>query len=162
FLQGSFGAHYTTHWPLAFERWTIGTTVHPDPAKRCVFDRDEPDPIEAVIAAEAWTHRYCTMITMLRTGEVQARGVSAIIGPSELIPRSIWSHEDFEFDPFTANILQQNPQPTGSHDDYVKRWIGVALEKPAPASQCFTGNRLATIRHHRLRPSPLRGRPEKG
>jgi hypothetical protein len=133
FLQGGFGAH-GTHWPLAFERWTIATTIHPDPAKRSVFDRPEPDPIEAVIAAEAWSHRYCTLVTLLRSGEIQARGVAGVTGPSEPIPRSIWSHEAFEFDPSTGDILQDNPQPTDRYDRYVKRWIGVALERPRRAA----------------------------
>ena len=158
FRQGSFGPYDHPRWPLAFERWTIRTTIHPDPAKRSVFDRPEPDPLEAVIAAEAWTHRYCALITSLRTGEVQARGIAGITGPSDLIPRSIWSHEDFEFDSSTANILQDNPHSTDRYDAYVKRWIGVALENPERVARGVPAN-LAGAGMSFAKPTEFEGSP---
>jgi hypothetical protein len=122
-------------WPLAFERWIMKVTIHPDPAKRNIFGPfGEPDPIEAVIAEEAWIHRYCAIITLLRTGELEARGIPGMTGSSESILRSIWSHEDFFFDLSAGNIVQDNPRSTGHRDWYVKRWLGVTLKTPRRAT----------------------------
>ena len=58
-VQGWCHAHGVKQWPLAFERWSMIGTVHPDPGKRSVFDvPQEPDPLEVVIAAEALACRY--------------------------------------------------------------------------------------------------------
>jgi hypothetical protein len=59
FVEGGCQPHGIREWPVAFERWVMVSTVHPDPAKRSIYDvPGSPDPIEVVIAAEALKHRY--------------------------------------------------------------------------------------------------------
>ena len=55
-----------------------------------------------------------------------------------MIPRSIWSHEEFSFDSSTGDILQDNPESTGRYDRLIRRWIGVVLKKPDPSTQRFS------------------------
>lgn len=132
FVQGYCHVRGVEEWPLAFERWSIDTTVHPDPAKRSVFDDPRnPDPIEVVIAAEARIHRYQVLVSLVCAGDLEGRGLPGTDGPPENILRSIWSHEDFFFDPTTGNILQDNPKSTDRYDRYIKRWIGVVLQRTA-------------------------------
>jgi hypothetical protein len=131
FLEGTCLIHGVEEWPLAFERWITKTTIHPDPAKRAKFDpRGDPDPIEVVIAAEARLHRYCSLISLLRSGELEATGAPAIAGAVEPIPRAVWSHRDFHFEPSTGDVLQTNPEPKNNYDWHIKRWVGVVLQKP--------------------------------
>jgi hypothetical protein len=130
FVRGRCHVHGFKEWPLAFERWVMVSTVHPEAAKRSVYDRpDKPDPLEVVIAAEALKHRYCALISMLRRGELEGRGLPAMAGHSEAILRSIWSHEEFYFDAGTGNVLQDNRESTGRHDRLTTRWIGVVLQR---------------------------------
>jgi hypothetical protein len=136
FFEGRHHVFGFREWPLAFERWTTKITIHPDPAKRSKYDpRGEPDPIEAVVAAEARLHRYRTLISLLRAGELESRASPGTAGAVEQITRAIWSHTEFSFDPYTGNILQDNPCSTADHDRYIKRWVGVVLQKPTRADQ---------------------------
>ena len=118
-------------WPLAFDRWVMVSTVHPDPAKRSIYDGPgDPDPIEVVIAADALKHRYRALISMLQRGDLEGRGLPAAPGYPDVIPRSIWSHEEFHFDARTGDVFQDNPESTGRYDRLIRRWIGVMLQRP--------------------------------
>jgi hypothetical protein len=144
--------HGIKEWPLAFERWTTKTTVHPDPAKRSKYDsRRDPDPLEAVIAAEARVHRYRALVSLLRRGELEGRGLPAAAGPPETILRPVWSQEQFHFDPTTGDILQDNAESKDRYDRYIKRWLGVVLERRAtstnPLGPASVGSR--TLRRRR-------------
>ena len=76
FVRGRCHVHGLEEWPLAFERWVMVSTMHPEAAKRSVYDGPgEPDPLEVVIAAEALKHRYRALILMLRRGELEGRGL---------------------------------------------------------------------------------------
>jgi hypothetical protein len=47
FVSGRCEIHGFEEWPLAFNRWVMVSTVHPDPAKRSKYDVPRrPDPIE--------------------------------------------------------------------------------------------------------------------
>jgi hypothetical protein len=118
-------------WPLAFERSVMVSTVHPDVAKRSMYDGPgEPDPIEVVNAAEALKHRYRALISILRRGELEGLGVPATRGYSDVILRSIWSRDDFYLDARAGDVVQDNPESTGRHDRLIRRWIGVMLQRP--------------------------------
>jgi hypothetical protein len=139
FVQGARSEHGFTDWPLAFERWAATSPVHPDPAKRSKFElASDADPIEVIIADEALNHRYRILVSLLREGDLEAQGLPATPGHPLAIPRSIWSHEGFHFDARTGDILQDNPEPTGRHDDFIKRWIGVVLLKPQSNLRSFS------------------------
>lgn len=130
--------HGFEEWPLATDRWSMIGTVHPDPTIRSKFDPGgDPDPLEVVIAAEALIHRYCTLVSMLSRGDVEGWGVSATDGHLVLIPRSIWSHEDFYFMASKGDVLQENAQSTGRHDRLTQRWLAVVLQKPEPSTRRF-------------------------
>jgi hypothetical protein len=132
FKRGHLMVYGAKEWPLAFERWTTQTTVHP--TKRGKFDVPRtPGPLEVVIAAEARLHRYQTLVSILRSGELEGRAVPDRAGPAETILRSTWSQEDFHFDPTTGDILQHNPKSEGRYDRYIKRWVGVVLQVGAAA-----------------------------
>jgi hypothetical protein len=121
-------------WPLAFHRWSMIGIVHPDPMKRSKFAvARKPDPIEVVIAAEALLERYRALVSMLRNGELEGRGLPAVPGPPEPILHSIWSHEEFHFDAVRGDILQDNLHSTDRYDRLVRRWIGVVLQRGASA-----------------------------
>jgi hypothetical protein len=123
-------------WPLAFERSVMVSTVHPEEAKRSIYDGPgEPDPLEVVIAAEALKHRYRALISILRRGELEGRGLPTTAGHSDVILRSIWSHEDFHFGANAGDVLQDNPEPTGRHDRLIRRWIGVVLQRSNSSDQ---------------------------
>jgi hypothetical protein len=130
FVRGRCHVHGLEEWPLAFERWVMVSTVHPEAAKRSVYDGPrKPDPLEVVIAAEALKHRYRALISMLRRGELEGRGLPTTAGHSDAILRSIWSHEEFYFYASTGDVLQDNPESTGRHDRLTRRWIGVVLQR---------------------------------
>ena len=131
FVNGRCEIHGVEEWPLAFDRWVMLSTVHPDPAKQSIYDGPgDPDPIEVVIAAEALKHRYRALISMLQRGELEGRGLPAAPGYPDVIPRSIWSHEEFHFDARTGDVFQDNPESTGRYDRLIRRWIGVMLQRP--------------------------------
>ena len=131
FLEGRCLVRGVEEWPLAFERWTTNTIIHPDPAKWSKFEpRGDPDPIEVIIAAEARVHRYCSLIILLRAGELEAVGAPGIAGAIEPIPRAVWSHRDFDFEPSTGDILQTNRQSNNKYDRHIRRWVGVVLRRP--------------------------------
>jgi hypothetical protein len=131
FVNGRCEIHGVEEWPLAFDRWAMLSTVHPDPAKQSIYDgAGDPDPIEVVIAAEALKHRYRALISKLQRGEIEGRGLPAAPGYLDVIPRSIWSHEEFHFDARTGDVFQDNPESTGRHDRLIRRWIGVMLQRP--------------------------------
>ncbi len=135
FLEGRCFVYGVAQLPFAFERWSMKCTVHPDPEKQSIFDRsDETDPIEAVVAAEARLHRWRSLITLLRSGELEVRAAPGISGAVEVIPRAIWSHEDFHFEPSTGDILQTNPHSKDQYDHYIKRWVGAVLRRPTQQS----------------------------
>jgi hypothetical protein len=130
FVRGRCQIHGFEEWPLAFERSVMASTVHPEIAKRSKFEiHDDPDLIEVVVAAEALKHRYRTLISILRRAELEGRGLLATTGQTELILRSIWSHEDFHLDASTGDILQDNQESTGRYDRLIRRWIGVVLQR---------------------------------
>ncbi|MGA7807536.1 hypothetical protein [Bradyrhizobium sp.] len=136
FVRGCCHVYGFKEWPLAFERSVMVSTVHPDEAKRSIYDgAGEPDPLEVVIAAEALKHRYCILISILRRGELEGRGLPVTAGHSEVILRSIWSHEDFHFGANTGDVLQDNPESTGRHDRLIRRWIGVVLQRSNSSDQ---------------------------
>lgn len=113
--------HGVAEWPLAFERWSIKSTVHPDPAKRSHYDVPrKSDLIEMVTAIEALHHRYKILITMLRDREIEGRGVLCPTGLTEAIPPSIWAHAEFHIDAVLGDIGQDNPMSTA-------RWADKAL-----------------------------------
>lgn len=130
FVRGRCHVHGLEEWPLAFERRVMVSTVHPEAAKRSVYDGPrKPDPLEVVIAAEALKHRYRALISMLRRGELEGRGLPTTAGHSDKILRSIWSHEEFYFYASTGDVLQDNPESTGRHDRWIRCWIGVVLQR---------------------------------
>lgn len=137
FVRGYCHVYGVKEWPLAFERWSMVSAVHPDVAKRSIYDgAGEPDPLEVVIAAEALKHRYRALISILRRGELEGRGLPTTAGHSDVILHSIWSHEEFHLGASTGDVLQDNPESTGRHDRLTRRWIGVVLPNlPDPRMQ---------------------------
>jgi hypothetical protein len=136
FVRGCCQIYGFKEWPLAFERSVMVSTVHPEEAKRSIYDGPgEPDPLEVVIAAEALKHRYRALISILRRGELEGRGLPTTAGHSDVILRSIWSHEDFHFSANTGDVLQDNPESTGRHDRLIRRWIGVVLQRSNSSDQ---------------------------
>jgi hypothetical protein len=130
FVRGCCHVYGVKEWPLAFERWSMVSAVHPDVAKRSIYDgAGEPDPLEVVIAAEALKHRYRALISILRRGELEGLGLPTTAGHSDVILRSIWSHEEFHLGTSTGDVLQDNPESTGRHDRLTRRWIGVVLQR---------------------------------
>jgi len=106
------------------------STVHPEVAKRSKYDVPrKPDPIEVVLAAEALKHRYCALISILRRGDLEGRGLSSTTGHSDVILRSIWSREEFHLSADTGDVVRDNPESTGRHDRLIRRWIGVVLQR---------------------------------
>lgn len=128
--------HGVPEWPLAYDRWCYLSTVHPDPDLRSVFDGDDPDSIEVVIAAEAVKHRYRLLISMLRTRELLGRGLPAAPGQRDEVLVSVWSHEDFHLDMTKGDIRQDNPESTDRYDRLITRWYGVVVER-ADARRSF-------------------------
>lgn len=125
-------------WPLAFERWPMASTVHPDSARRSKFDAArEPDPLEVVIATEALKHRYCALISVLRRGELECRGLAARQGDPNIVPRSIWSHPNFYCDASNGDVLQDDQESVARYHILMKRWFGVVLHKPDPKVHAF-------------------------
>jgi hypothetical protein len=125
-------------WPLAFERWPMASTVHPDPAKRSKFDcASQPDALEAVIATEAMKHRYCALISVLRRGELECRGLAAEPGDPDIVPRSIWSHRNFYLDAGSGDVLQDHRESVARYHILTRRWFGVVLHKPDSNAQAF-------------------------
>jgi hypothetical protein len=142
FLRGRCHPHGVEEWPLAFDRWVLPKATHPDPAKGSFFDPPwKPDPIETVIAVEALTHRYRTLISVFRRGELEGHGLPVAEGQPDRVLRSIWSHRDFHLDARNGDILQVNREAE-SHSDWLsKRWIGVVLQRGAAdksSSPCVT------------------------
>jgi len=134
FMQGRCHVQGVGEWPVSFERWITIGTVHPDPDKRSKFDIPrKPDPLEVVIAAEALTHRYRALISMLRRGELQGHGLPATPGHPDVILRSIWSHEEFYFDATSGDVLQDNPESRDRYDRLIRRWIAVVLQRTTAA-----------------------------
>lgn len=133
FGHGHCYAFGVKEWPVSLGPWGLGV-VHPDPKKRFRLGVSRtPDSIEVVIAAEALIHRYSTLTLMLRTGDLEARGLPAASGPAESILHGVWSHPDFHLDARTGDVLQHNPNGTGFYDRLITRWIGVVLQrKPLP------------------------------
>lgn len=124
--------HGIEEWPLAFEQSVMVSTVHPDPAKRSLYDGPgEPDPLEVVNAAEALKHRYRALISILRRGELEGLGLPATSGYPDVILRSIWSRREFSLDATNGDVVQDNPESTGHYDRLIRRWIGVMLRKPS-------------------------------
>lgn len=138
FLRGRCFVHGCEEWPLAVDRWCMISEVHPDPAKRSKFDIPyESDPLEVVVAADALRHRYRALISILRLGSIEGRGLPGIPGYPLAVPRSIWSHEDFFLDAHNGDILKDNPSSTERYDRFVKGWIGVVLELADPSKHKF-------------------------
>jgi hypothetical protein len=134
-VRGRCQVHGFEEWPLAFERTVMVSTVHPEVAKRSIFDVPwEPDPLEVVIAAEALKHRYCALISILRRGELEGLGLPATTGYSDVILRSIWSRKEFYLDASAGDVVQDNPESTGRYDRLIRRWIGVMLQRPNSAN----------------------------
>jgi hypothetical protein len=122
-------------WPVDPDRWEFAKPVHPNREKQCVFERgDNPDQLELVIAVEALKQRYRSLMSLLQTGEMTARGIPARAGFSEQIVRSVWSHEAFHLRVSTGDVLQDNEQSVDKFDRTLKSWIGVVLCKHANAA----------------------------
>jgi hypothetical protein len=134
-VRGRCQVHGLEEWPLAFERTVMVSTVHPEVAKRSIFDVPwEPDPLEVVIAAEALKHRYRALISILRRGELEGLGLPGTKGYSDVILRSVWSRKEFYLDASAGDVVQDNPESTGRYDRLIRRWIGVMLQRPNSAN----------------------------
>jgi hypothetical protein len=130
-IRGRCQVHGFEEWPLAFERTAMVSTVHPDAAKRSIYDGPgKPDPLEVVNAAEALKHRYRALISILRRGAVEGLGLPATTGYSDVILRSVWSRKEFYLDASAGDVVQDNPASTASYDRLIRRWIGVMLQRP--------------------------------
>jgi hypothetical protein len=131
FVQGRCYVHGIDEWPLAFEGRGIVGVVHPDPKKRSIIDAfRKPDPFDVIIAAQALIDRYRAFIGMLRRGELDAQGLSAMPGHPGTILRSIWSHADFYFNA-NGDVFQVNRECEDPPRDWLtRRWIGVVLQRP--------------------------------
>ena len=151
FREGSCTPLGVAEWPVAFDRWIVLPTVHPDPEKRSVFDRsDWVDPLEVIAAAEAMKSRYIGLISTLRAGEVEAEGVPVARGGSGTILRSVWSHPDFHFDAKTGDVYQTNDEfDVHTNDRLLKRWMAVMLRKPDASGSGFHVQHTPT---HEVRP----------
>jgi hypothetical protein len=136
FGWGRCQVHGVEEWPLAFERWAMVNTVHPDPQKRSKFANGRRiDPLEVVIAVEALKHRYSVLISILRRGDLEGLGLPFVQGHPNLIPRSIWSHEEFWLRTDTGDVLQDNRESTSRFDRLSKRWSGVVLQSRVTADR---------------------------
>ncbi|WP_144031460.1 hypothetical protein [Bradyrhizobium cosmicum] len=143
FGWGRCQVHGAEEWPIAFERWGMVNTVHPDPQKRSKFDNGRvPDPLEVVIAVEALKHRYCVLISILRRGDVEGHGLPFVQGHPNLIPRSVWSHEEFWLRMNTGDVLQDNRDSRSRVDRLSKRWSGVVLQSRATANRHVKTNEV--------------------
>ena len=131
-------ARHHAQWPLTFERWPMASTVHPDPTKRSKSDfAREPNPLEVVIATEALKHRYGALISILRRGDLEGRGLTERSGDLDVIPRSIWSHLNFYLDGCGGDILQDGQKSVCRYHILVRRWSGVVLHRPDPSAHVF-------------------------
>lgn len=124
FRDGRRTKYGVVEWPVACDRWVLTGAVHPDPEKQSAFDGPDADPLEVFMAAEALEHRYRRLMELLGIGELEAVGVSANSGSIEMLPRSIWSHEDFWID-VDGNVLQETEQTSRAQ----RRWVGVLLRR---------------------------------
>lgn len=132
FVRGRCQIQGFAEWPLAFDRWVMVSTIHPDEDKRSIYDSPgEPDCLEVVVAAEALKHRYKVLISILREGAIEGVGFAPEAGHSERILRSIWTHEEFSLDAATGDVLQDNERSTSRYDRLLRRWIGVVLQQPS-------------------------------
>jgi hypothetical protein len=116
-------------WPVCPEARTTAHHVHPDRAKRSVFDGPRIDPIEVVRAAQALLHRYIALLSMLRSGESVAEGLNRGSGTRETILASIWSHQEFSVDAVRGDLLETNELSEHSYDRYIKRYVAVAFQQ---------------------------------
>ena len=129
FVQGRCTVHGVEQWPVAYENRLIVGAVHPDPKMRSVFDRGgKSDPLEVVIAAAALKSRIVALIDTLRSGEIEAVGLSVVPGHPCEIFRSIWSHEEFSFNAH-GDVFADNPDSDGRCNRVIKRWHGVLLRR---------------------------------
>ena len=156
--------HGVTEWPVAFERWIVLPTIHPDPEKRSVFDRaDCVDSLEVIAAAEAMKSRYIGLISALRQGDVEAEGVPAVRGGSGTILRSVWSHPDFHFDAKTGDLYQTNEEfDAHSNDRLLKRWVAVMLRRPAVSDSGFHVKPATSHNSRSIAIAQQEGEPPKG
>jgi hypothetical protein len=130
FVEGLYTPYGLEGWPLAPSPYLPHFISHPDPNKRLPFDHPHSQPIEVVVAAEALKQRYQALISMLEAELIHAEALNYRSGSREGILRAIWSHEGFYLDGRTGDILQQNDRSEGRYDDYIKRYVGVVLQRP--------------------------------
>jgi hypothetical protein len=126
FLKGRCHPRGDEHWPLAFERWSMVGVIHPDPKKRSLFDRNDPDPIEVIVAVEALIHRYMALIGMLRSGEISAEGLPVQANYPAVVPLSVWSHHGFSM-LADGTILKFDEDEGESSPHTNKCWSAVML-----------------------------------
>jgi len=130
FIEGLYTPHGYEGWPLAASSYLPHFISHPDPKRRSVFDHPHSDPIEVVIVAEALEQRYRALVSMLEAGAIRAEAINNKSGSREDILCSIWSHKAFYLDGRTGDILQENDRSKGRYDTYIKRYVGVVLQRP--------------------------------
>jgi hypothetical protein len=130
FVEGRCHVHGFKEWPVAYSRWSTLGFIHPDPEKRSRFDVPrKPDPIEVVHAANALSHRYRILLSMLQTRKICAVGLNVASGSVEKILRPIWAHEEFHFDARTGDLLQDNTEGKDHLDRYKRRYTGIVIQK---------------------------------
>lgn len=153
FQSGRCTPFGVAEWPVAFERWIMIGYVHPDPARRSVYDVPRrADPIEVVFAAEALKDRYRNLITMLRKGELVAHGLSKSTQAVEAVPAAIWQHEDF-------HLTAEGDLCCCSDGsiEFVTIWRALELRRPAREVARF---HVEPLVHSNLRPATGRKMPK--
>jgi hypothetical protein len=130
FIEGLYTPYGLEGWPLAPSLFLPHFISHPDPNRRSAFDDPRPQPIEVVVAAEALKQRYRALISMLEAETICAEALNDKSGSREGILRSIWSHKGFYLDGRTGDILQENDRSEGRYDAFIKRYVGVVLQRP--------------------------------
>lgn len=138
FVHGRCHLHGVAEWPTSVGLIPIIDTVHPDPIKRWIYSAGRnPDPLEVIIAAEALVDRFCALNGLLRSGELEARGLPQTPGHPATIPRSVWYHPGYYFN-VDGDVLQWNEQPKDLPlDRLTRRWSAVVLKRGKPSGSAI-------------------------
>lgn len=139
FRQGRCTIHGIAEWPVISDDLLMIGYVHPNSEKQSVFAQIRaPDPIEVAKAAEGLLRRHAALMRTFREGELETFGVAQSTGLIELIPRSIWAHDDFYFS-VQGDVFQRSEgadHPFG----LVRRWAALELRAP-------NGKKMASTFH---------------
>ena len=132
FVEGRCHPHGEEAWPLGLNHYMAGIDS-PE-------QRDSPVGIllngecaEVTDASDTLRDRFGALFDLLRTGALIGHATLDRDGSQQTILRSVWSHSQFYFEASTGDILQVNQKAKADHDYFLRRWIGVVLQRRRPA-----------------------------